>query len=67
MYRAGDNLNADSQYQRGFLYEHGMGVERDRKKALHLYHEAAEKGHIASQNTLAYFYHRGDGGVEKDV
>ncbi len=43
------------------LYEAGLGVPRDDRRAAHWYRAAAEKGHVAAQLNIGDFYSRGRG------
>jgi TPR repeat protein len=43
------------------MYENGIGVERDIKKAISLYKLAAEQGDAVGQRCLATCYFHGDG------
>ena len=56
---------ADAQFHLGLLYEDGVGVEQDLKKAATWYRRAAESGNEYAQFKLGGFYHFGTG-VERD-
>jgi TPR repeat protein len=51
----------------GHVYEHGLGVERDYRKALAYYSEAASRGHAAAGNNLGYFYQNGLGVERSEI
>ncbi|MFZ9611282.1 MAG: tetratricopeptide repeat protein [Methylococcales bacterium] len=40
----------DAQYELAYMYENGLGVPKDEKKALELYQAAAGDGHVAAQS-----------------
>lgn len=42
--------NIEAQYQLAYMYENGLGVPKDEKKALELYQAAAGDGHVAAQS-----------------
>ena len=42
----------DAQYYLAYLYENGLGVNKDETKALDLYQQAADQGHPAAKNNL---------------
>ena len=50
---AAEQGDADGQYRLGYLYEHGLGVLMDYKKAVELYFKATEQGHSKAQKCLA--------------
>jgi TPR repeat protein len=60
---AGD---ANCQNLVGYFYERGLGVARDPKKALDLFHRAARQGLADAQNNLGHAYMIGEG-VPKDA
>ena len=45
------------------IYDRGIGIPADSRRAVYWYHRAAAKGSTAAQNTLAYHYLRADGVV----
>ena len=47
------------------MFEYGLGVDQDYKKAFELYKKAAELNHKGAQRDLAHLYENGDG-VQKD-
>ena len=49
----------------GFLYQHGLGVDKDQTEAIIWYTKAANLGFARSQYDLAWMYHEGQG-VKKD-
>ena len=56
---------AESQTRMGYLFEHGMGVERNYQKAVEWYQKAARQGEPAAQFNLGVMYRKGHG-VKKD-
>lgn len=42
----------DAQYELAYMYENGLGVPKDEKKALELYQAAAGDGHVAAQSAV---------------
>src|SRR6185295_14373697 len=48
--------NADAQNCLCLCYQHGIGVEKDAKKAVELYEKAVEQGVASAQNSLGYCY-----------
>ncbi|MGM9803706.1 MAG: SEL1-like repeat protein, partial [Muribaculaceae bacterium] len=43
---------ADAQFNLGFCYEHGHGVERNPTEAAHWYRMTAEQGHIEALDLI---------------
>ena len=62
----GERGTLSAEFNLGFLYQHGEGVDKDPKKAAEWYQQAAERGHPSAQYNLGGMYLRGDG-VEKDL
>lgn len=60
-----DQNNAVAQYNLGYMYEEGQGVEQDYQKAIRLYQKSADQGYDIAQNNLGIMYHKGKG-VEQD-
>ena len=58
--------DADAQYNLGYMYENGDGVERDDNIAAEWYEKAAAQGHAKAQNNLAFLYRKGYG-VPQDI
>ncbi len=48
--REAQDGDIDAQYQLAYMYENGLGVPKDEKKALELYQAAAGDGHVAAQS-----------------
>lgn len=42
----------DAQYNLAYMYENGLGVQKNETKALELYQQAADQGHSAAQTNL---------------
>lgn len=59
---AGD---ADAQYSLGYKYEKSIGVEKDEKKAVRWYREAAAQDHLAALFAVGLMYAYGKG-VKRD-
>ena len=57
---------ARTQYSLGYVYWHGAGLGRDRKKAVKWFRKAAEQGHYKAQFCLGVAYEFGMG-LEKDM
>jgi TPR repeat protein len=53
--------SADAQYQLGFIYHMGKGVDQDYQEAAKWYRLAAEQGHAVAQNNLGVLYVNGKG------
>lgn len=58
--------NAEAQYQMGYAYYHGNGLNQDYEKAVEWFTEAANQGHIKAQETLGSMYYFGQG-VKQDL
>ena len=52
---------AEAQNNLGFLYDQGMGVDRDDRQAVEWYLMAARQGHAQAQNNLGVMYGTGRG------
>lgn len=63
--RSAEQGNADAQYELGWNYENGNGVEQNLEEAVKWYRKAAEQGHCYAQFNLGVCYENGDG-VEED-
>ncbi|MBR6902145.1 MAG: sel1 repeat family protein, partial [Synergistaceae bacterium] len=50
--KAADNGDAIAQYNIGSLYENGLGVKKNYKKAIEWYEKAAAQGHKDAQARL---------------
>ena len=62
---AAEQGDADAQFNLGWRYDCGDGVEKNPKKAVELYRKAADQGHAGAQNNLGMCYLEGNG-VEKN-
>ena len=62
---AGKNY-AEAQASIGWLYQSGLGVKQDIKKAIHYYQLASQQNHATAQNNLGVLYEKGLG-VEADL
>ena len=58
---------ARSQYTLGKLYDYGLGVERDRRKASELFLTAGRQGFARAQYNLGKLYRDGRGGLEANL
>jgi len=58
--------NLESQYSLGMMYEKGLGIDKNIKRAVAWYLKAAKKGHINSQYQLGQLYVSGEG-VRQDM
>jgi len=56
-----------AQFNLALLYHSGQGVKLDENKAVHLYHQAAEKGYHKAQEFLAVGYREGWFGLPIDA
>ena len=53
--------DAETQYQLGLMYERGIKVKQDYKKAFECYEKATNQGYIEAQYKLALLYYNGQG------
>lgn len=53
--------DVDAQVALAGLYEAGLGVPRDDRRAAHWYRTAAKRGHIIARLNIGDFYSRGRG------
>ena len=53
--------NADAQYNLGFMYDKGRGVQQDYKTAVKWYKLSAEQGDADAQTNLGFIYEKGLG------
>ena len=58
--------NSVAQYNLGYCYANGEGVEKDKEQAVFWYRKAAEQGNAVAQYNLGLCYINGEG-VAKDV
>jgi TPR repeat protein len=58
---AADQGDADAQYNLGFRYANGEGVEQNYAKAVEYYQLAADQGHADAQSNLGAMYGNGAG------
>ena len=56
--KAAEQGNVDAQYQLGFLYKHGIRVEKNIDKAIEWYKKAAEQNSYISKLSLAELYEK---------
>ena len=57
--------NARAQYNIGYMFENGKGVDRDYESAIVWYEKAAKQKNVEALNNLAHMYQKGHG-VKKD-
>lgn len=55
-----------AQYNLGYLYEQGQGVDKNLQKAFKWYEKAAKQGYVDAQYNVATFYYTGRG-VQKNL
>lgn len=60
-----DQGNSEAQYNIGYAYFHGIGVQPDKNQAIKWWTLAAKEGFIHAQYDLGVAYSRGDG-IEKN-
>lgn len=60
--KAASRQNHRAEYCLGYLYQHGLGVAPDAKRARHWYELAADKGQLEATRTLAVMEAAGEGG-----
>ena len=53
--------HAVAQYNLGYFYENGQGVEMNLDLAFHWFQKSAEQGHAVAQYNLGYCYENGEG------
>ena len=63
--QAAEQGDAEAQYNLGYAYKDGKGVEQDDKQAVKWWTKSAEQGNVYAQNNLGYMYRNGKG-VEQD-
>ncbi|EKB14507.1 tetratricopeptide repeat protein [Aeromonas veronii] len=63
--KAAEDGDATAQYELGYKYRRGQGVEQSDIKALYWYQKSAEQDNPFGQNALGGMYHNG-WGVEQD-
>jgi TPR repeat protein len=64
--KAADQGNAYAQFNLGWLYENGQGVQKDLGKAAEFYQKAADQGFDNAEYNLGVLYANGRG-VQKDL
>ena len=64
--KAAEQGNAAAQYNLGYCYQYGQGVEQNYQEAVKWYRKAAEQGNAAAQCNLGICYYKGQG-VERDL
>jgi TPR repeat protein len=64
--KAADQGNAAAQYNLGFHYDNGQGVEEDQAEAVRWYLKAAEQGLADAQYSLGVMYFNDGEGLEED-
>ena len=62
---AAERGNVEAQYELGYCYYWGEGVEENKIEAVKWYRKAAEQGNVHAQNDLGVCYANGEG-VEED-
>src|SRR6185369_2600555 len=56
-HKAAKQGNSDAQYNFGYCYQHGIGVEKNAENAVEMYQKAAGQGNASAQFNLGYCYH----------
>lgn len=59
--RLAEHGDVEAQVALAGLYEAGLGVRRDDRRAAHWYRTAAERGHVIARLNIGDFYSRGRG------
>jgi TPR repeat protein len=59
--RLAEHGDVDAQVALAGLYEAGLGVRRDDRRAAHWYRTAAERGNVIARLNIGDFYSRGRG------
>lgn len=59
--------SADAKAHLGYLYQYGLGVDKDVQEALKLYKEAAAENSTVGLTLLGRLYARGDDPIKQDV
>lgn len=59
--------HAEAQYELSLMYEEGLGVVPDNKKAVRWLRLAAEQGYVEAQYELGSFYRQGKGVPKNDI
>ena len=64
--KASKNGHPVAQNNLGYMYEYGLGFDKDLKKAFNLYSSSAKKGCVWAQDNLADCYYSGKGTAENN-
>lgn len=64
--RAAKSGDAEAQYELARLYEKGIGVAQDVKRAIGLYHQSADANYADAINDLGFLHYQGGLGVIRD-
>ncbi|MFK5980243.1 MAG: caspase family protein [Rhizobiaceae bacterium] len=64
--RAAKTGDAEAQYELARLYEKGIGVAQNVKKAIELYHQAADTNYADAINDLGFLHYQGGLGIIRD-
>jgi len=59
--------DVEAQFELGFMYDFGSGVEKDASKAVYWYQKAANQGDATAQFFLGSMYDYGNGGEKDDT
>jgi TPR repeat protein len=59
--KAAEQGQSEAQYNLGWCYYDGLGVEQSYSEAVKWVRKAAEQGHTYAQNSLGFYYHNGLG------
>lgn len=64
--KAAQQGSPDAQYRLGYMYENGLGADKDAQRAVQFYRSSAEHGNAEAENVLGILYATGSGGVTED-
>lgn len=64
--RATDAGDPEAMFELGKLFEQGIGVDQDTKRAVELYHKAADLDFADAINDLGFLHYQGGEGVVRD-
>lgn len=64
--RAAKSGDAEAQYELATLYEKGIGVAQDVKKAIGLFHQSADANYADAINDLGFLHYQGGLGIIRD-
>ncbi|KAG0232610.1 hypothetical protein BGW41_001771, partial [Actinomortierella wolfii] len=65
--KAADQGDAGAQYNLGYMYRNGRGVEQSNIEAVAWYRKAADQGNATAQYELGYMYQKGRGVEQSEI